>query len=295
MDRTTWIVVWDAAIAASRKRRRRGRRPAFSDLLIVLVYFWMVAHDRTQKWACARSSYGTLFRPRRLPSESQFSRRLRSEGVLDLLQAVHEELARSGVACAVMFMDAKALPVSENTRDKEARTGRCNGAFRRGYKVHALSTLDGRVPVWHVTPMNVADPTTAPLLLTHAKALGPLVLADTFYDGNTLYRATRERGSRLLTPLKGIAVKPRRIAGTDPDRLRAAAAWTHAPETTACVYRQRAGAERNFANLTNYAGGLTALPPWVRSLRRVRSWVGAKIILYHARRLPRRRPSILTA
>lgn len=287
MDRTTWIVVRDAAMAASRKLRRRGRRPAFSDLLIVLVYFWMVAHDRTQKWACSRSSYGTLFRPRRLPSESQFSRRLRSEGVLDLLQAVHEELARSGVACAVMFMDAKALPASENTRDKEARTGRCNGAFRRGYKVHALSTLDGRVPVWLVTAMNVADPTVAPLLLTHAKALGPLVLADTFYDGNTLYRATRERGSRLLTPLKGIAVKPWRIASTDPDRLRAAAAWTHAPETTACVYRQRAGAERNFANLTNYAGGLTALPPWVRGLRRVRSWVGTKIILYHARRLAR--------
>lgn len=287
MDRTTWILVRAAAMAASRKHRRRGRRPVFSDLMIVLIYLWMVSHDRTQKWACLRSSYGTLFRPRRLPSESQLSRRLRSEGVIDLLQAVHEELSRSGVACDVMFMDAKALPVSENTRDRDARTGRCNGGFRRGYKVHALSTLDGRVPVWHVTPMNVADPAAAPLLLTHARALGKLVLADTFYDGNGIYRTTRERGSRLLTPLKGIAKSARAIANTDPDRLRAAAAWTHEPQATACVYRQRSGAERNFANLTNYAGGLTSLPPWVRGLRRVRSWVGAKIILYHARRLTR--------
>jgi hypothetical protein len=32
------------------------------------------------------------------------------------------------------------------------------------------------------------------------------------------------------------------------------------------------------------AGGLgTALPPWVRTLARVRRWVGAKIVMYNAR------------
>ena len=38
--------------------------------------------------------------------------------------------------------------------------------------------------------------------------------------------------------------------------------------------------ERVFGVLCCTAGGLGALPPWVRTLDRVRRWVGAKIVLY---------------
>ena len=41
--------------------------------------------------------------------------------------------------------------------------------------------------------------------------------------------------------------------------------------------------ERAFANLSNFGGGLTHLPPWVRTLPRVTRWVTAKLIIYHAR------------
>ncbi len=37
--------------------------------------------------------------------------------------------------------------------------------------------------------------------------------------------------------------------------------------------------ERSLANLTNWGGGLTHLPPWVRTHRRVHRWVQAKLIL----------------
>jgi hypothetical protein len=45
----------------------------------------------------------------------------------------------------------------------------------------------------------------------------------------------------------------------------------------------RNGVERVFAVLSCTAGGLAALPAWVRGLERVRRWVGTKIILYNAR------------
>ena len=42
--------------------------------------------------------------------------------------------------------------------------------------------------------------------------------------------------------------------------------------------------ERRFANLTNWGGGLTCLPPWVRTHRRVHRWVQAKLVLTAVKR-----------
>ena len=41
--------------------------------------------------------------------------------------------------------------------------------------------------------------------------------------------------------------------------------------------------ERVFGVLCCTAGGVGALPSWVRTLERMRRWVGAKIVLYNAR------------
>ena len=43
--------------------------------------------------------------------------------------------------------------------------------------------------------------------------------------------------------------------------------------------KDRAEVERRFGNLTNWGGGLTCLPSWVRTHRRVRRWVQAKLVL----------------
>ena len=48
--------------------------------------------------------------------------------------------------------------------------------------------------------------------------------------------------------------------------------------------KDRAGVERQFGNLTNWGGGLTCLPAWVRTHRRVRRWVQAKLVLTRLKR-----------
>ena len=41
--------------------------------------------------------------------------------------------------------------------------------------------------------------------------------------------------------------------------------------------------ETTFGNMSSYGGGLGPLPAWVRTLRRVKRWIGVKIAPYHAR------------
>ena len=59
---------------------REGRRPAYPDTLIVAIYLWALTHDRPLCCPADRSSYTTVFRPRRLPSRSQFWRRCTTRG-----------------------------------------------------------------------------------------------------------------------------------------------------------------------------------------------------------------------
>ena len=59
--------------------------------------------------------------------------------------------------------------------------------------------------------------------------------------------------------------------------------WDERPGLAGLVLKARDEIERVFGVLTCTAGGLAPLPAWVRTLPRVRRWVGAKIILYNAR------------
>lgn len=45
--------------------------------------------------------------------------------------------------------------------------------------------------------------------------------------------------------------------------------------------------ERAFAHLCGRGGGLTSLPPWVRTPPRVRAWVLAKLVLHASRQRQR--------
>ena len=67
-------------------------------------------------------------------------------------------------------------------------------------------------------------------------------------------------------------------------------AWERRPALVRCAMRWRNQVERVFAALTCTAGGLAALPAWVRGTERVRRWVGVKIILYNARLKVREQP-----
>lgn len=278
MDSHIWRVVYKVIRQADRGIPRCGRRPQYSDALIVAIYLWSVAHDRPLCWACERSNYASCFRPRRLPSVSQFCRRIKSDRCQAILQRVHDILSQCESTTSVSFMDGRALTVGPHTKDREATRGWARGQFGRGYRLHAWASEDGRIPLWSVTSLNVSEKTVAKVLVNHG-IVGRFVLADAGYDSSAVYDAFMNRGVCLLTKMqqKNAGKGHRRQS---PARLAAAHAWRG---IAGYVHEERDQIERYFGQHAVTGGGLGPLPGWVRTLERVRRWVGAKLILYHAR------------
>ena len=79
MDTEVWRVLVAAVKSADRRIPRWGRRPTYSDALIVKLYLWSAWYDRPLSWACNPNHYNRMLRPRQLPSVSQFTRRVKSE------------------------------------------------------------------------------------------------------------------------------------------------------------------------------------------------------------------------
>jgi len=283
MDSHVWRVVYRAIREVDRVLPRVGRRPVFSDVLIVAMYVWTVGHDRPLCWACDRRHYGSDFRPRRLPSVSQFCKRIKTERCDGILQAVHDRLARSDVGTQLSYLDGRALCVGAHSKDRDARSGPAPGGMAKGYRLHAWATEDLRIPIWSVVPLNVSEKTVAGELLNARRAVG-VVLADSNYDAGWLYERVAERGGQLVTPLPENAGSGHRRQS--PSRLAALHLWD---ALGAYVYRDRLKIERVFGSTCCFGGGLGPLPAWVRTLPRVRRWVGAKLIIYHARLALRRR------
>jgi hypothetical protein len=278
MDSQGWRCLYRILVQEARGLAPHQRRPKFTDLLIVGMFLWAVAHDRPMCWACRPCNYHGAFRPRKLPSASQFSRRLREERTEQLLGRVFERLAEPDRPTPVIYLDGKPLVVGACSKDPDAHAGRVYGGFARGYKLHAITTEDKRILCWAVAPLNVDERTMAATLLAKVQPQG-LVLADGNYDSSKLYDQVAESGGYLLTPLP-------KNAGTghhyqSPWRLAAIEAWQCG--YARYVYADRIGIEQCLGNLTSYGGGLGPLPAWVRTLPRVHRWVGAKLILYHAR------------
>jgi hypothetical protein len=293
MDRDQWSVVLQSLKRASRqvlKEHPPLRRPRFADWLIAAMYLWAVAHDRPQGWACDRSHYSGVFRPRgRLPSVWQFNRRVRSPRVAMILQETHRLLAGSPAATALSYLDGKPLLVGVASKDRDARRGHVMGGWAKGYKLHAWMSEDRRIPLWAVTPLNAGEPPVARLLVAQVPTLSErsLTLADQNYDAHALHKELAARNGRLLLVPKG----DKGLEERHPVNLRKMGAARRelievsqkTPSLLRMVYRQRVNAEGILGNLCGYGGGLTHLPPWVRGLERVRRWVGGKIILYHGR------------
>jgi hypothetical protein len=282
MDRQVWKSVCAAIRSADRRVRRCGRRPQFSDQLILKMLLWSIMHDRPLCWACERDHYSTLFRPRQLPSVSQFCRRVKTSRINQMLQSVHEYLVRSDQRSTRVFFDGKPLPIGDFSRDPDARDGFGVSKLQRGYKLHALGTQDGRILDFRVLPLNAGEPDTA-RELTPSLPPQALALADSNYDSTFLYQAVNERGSVLITPLKGRARSADRLRRMSAGRRWAIDLWDRFPEICEHVQVWRDQIERIFSAVCGYGGGLSPLPAWVRRLDRVRRWVTGKIILYHAR------------
>jgi hypothetical protein len=294
MDREPWRIVLAAVRRAAgqvNKTHPPKRRPQFSDRLIVAMYLWAVAHDRPQSWACDRLHYSHVFRPRkRLPSVSQFNRRMNCAHTRLILSLVHEDLGGDVDATALSYLDGKPLAVGVASKDPEAARGHVMGGWAKGYKLHAWMSEDRRIPLWCVAPLNRGEVPVARVLVEQIhEPLSPrsLTLADSNYDTYDLHKELSACGGRLLTPLRQDPKTGQRhpvsLRQMGPARRELIEVKHKQPHLVRLVYRQRINAEGILGNLCGYGGGLTTLPPWVRRLYRVRRWVGGKIILYHAR------------
>jgi hypothetical protein len=294
MDRELWTSILIAIKRAAADVGWHGgrRRPVYANWLIVAMYVWSVAHDRPLSWACRRGSYGALFRPRRLPSISQFTRRIKSDDCQRILQRVHDEFAQRGVMTEAVYIDGKALVVSPVSKDRDARRGKISGGFARGYKLHAAVNANRRIVVWSVVGLNEDEKTVArQVLLPHLPPLSPdgLVLSDSQYDSAPLHEQSSEPlGVWLVHPLRNQhravgEFRARKLRQMPVSRRELVRLWKEHPELMRFIYKARQEIERVFGVLTCTAGGLANLPAWVRGLARVRRWVGVKIILYNAR------------
>jgi len=249
---------------------------------MVKMYLWSVWHDRPLCWACDRDHYNGWFRPKQLPSISQFCRRMKTARIQAMLEAVNEHLTRTNSPVSLSFFDGKALPISDYSCDPDARDGHGVGKFQRGYKLHAWGTAEGLIPRFAVRPLNEGEAKVA-RELTDRIPSSSLVLADSAFDSHHLYAAVTARDSQLLTPLRGRSRQPRNLRRMGIGRRAAIMCWDRFPARCGTVLRLRDQIERIFAALTGFGGGLTTLPPWVRRLDRVTRWVMAKIAIYHAR------------
>ncbi len=285
MDREIWCTVLTAIKRAARQVKSTVRCPLFGDWLIVAMYFWACRHDRPQCWACDREHYGRLFRPRKLPSVSQFNRRVRTASVQMILQRIHNDLAKIGLAMPVNFVDGKPMLVSPVSKDPDARWGHVTGGWGKGYKLHALVTEDRRIAVWSVTPLNVHETHVAEAMCDYLppQLANALMLGDGNYDAADFHKRVELTGSRLLVPLRGMAEHPVTLRQMGPARREHINASREHPALLKYVLNWRTQIERVFSTLSCHGGGLGPLPSWVRRLERTTRWIGCKIAMYHAR------------
>jgi hypothetical protein len=265
-------------------RRRRNGRFTYTDATILEVYLWAVINDRPVGWACVPEHWPPGLRRGPLPSHSVVSRRMRSPQVQRLFARLRRHAGMGGSSATLAIaIDAKPLPIASHSHDRQAGYGRAAGGKAKGYKLHAIVSLDGRLLVRRVTPMNKDERTIARRMLRELEHTGYL-LADGNYDSNPLFDAAKEHGLQLVAPRRYGSDKGLGHHRHSAARLRCRDLLENTiSDFGRELHHHRQAIERFFGTLTSAAGGLTCLPAWVRGIRRVRDWVDAKILCHHLR------------
>lgn len=270
---------------------RRGNQQ-FSDAAIVKVYFWSTQWDRPVSWACDEGNWPDDVRFSTVgfdvPSQPTMSRRMRTVGVLQLIERVQAKLAEALGGSLVKAIDSKPLVVGNYSKDRDARRGYAAGGKARGYKLHAITERKSFV-LWTLSGMNAVDQTAAAALLPRLRGWGYLG-ADNGYDANPLYRAASEVNHQLIAPPRKSNAGVRDVRRNSRQRIRSLDLWAdplkHCGQASAfarSIRNEREQIERNFGNAA--MNGLTAPPPWVRRPHRVATWTAAKLIQTMARQL----------
>jgi hypothetical protein len=282
MERELWPVLYRhlKAVANAFSQKYVQHQP----WVLAAVLLWAALHDRPISWACQRRHWSTTtLRPWRLPSPSTLSRRLHALPVGALLRALEERLRALGERRLLSLLDGKPLPVSNVSKDPDARRGRGAGGMAKGYKLHTLWSGRPLPQSWEVTPLNQAESVVGQRLVRQAPGAGYLV-GDGNYDSGPLYDEAARQGYQLLTPLPDNAGQGHRRQSAARLRARDLGAG----EFGRGLYGLRSQIERTYGNAVSFGGGLGPLPAWVRRLHRVRSWVWAKLLINAVRILRRK-------
>jgi hypothetical protein len=278
MEHQLWLSV--VAVLATLNLSPKPTVCDFSDEYIVKVHYWSVIHDRPVRWACNPKHWPLCQRRKRLPSPSTMSRRLRTPSVRTLLNALEQRVVAPAQPGLFWMIDGKPLSISGCSKDRQAGYGRAANAKAKGYKIHAIVDSEGAIAIWRLAPMNKDERVMAERLLRTAPVQG-YVVGDSNYDSNKVHRVCGTRDQLQLVT--------RRRYGADhgtghrkqtAGRLRSIQLTENPyPAFADQLLRDRDAIERHFAHATNWGGGLTCLPPWVRTHRRVHRWVQAKLVL----------------
>lgn len=247
----------------------------YSDAVIVLVFLWAVWNDRPVSWACRSEHWPSSQRDWPKPSPPTMSRRLRSGRVDPLMREVRQSLEGSLPDSGFCWLDGKALPVGNCSKDPDAGYGRVARGFARGYKLHVVWDAGGAIRAWDVRSLRVSEQAVAKQLIAQVSGNG-FVLADANYDANRLYEVAGQHGWQLLAHRRyrhAQGVGHHRHSVWRLHALRMLQDGVGPP-----LLKSRQGIERRFGNLVCFAGGLQGLPPWVRRVHRVKLWIQGKLI-----------------
>jgi hypothetical protein len=264
-------------------QRRASRRYTYSDASVFAVYLWAALCDRPVCWACRAENWPRGLRRGPLPDASTVSRRMRRPSIRRLRCRLEHALSRDEKWSLIIALDGKPLPIGPNSHDRQAGFGRSSGTMAKGYKLHMAATRHGAVLDWRLSPMQGDEREMGRRILRDLRHEG-YVLADTNYDSTKLHELTTSMGGQLVATRRkrGSGLGHRRHA---PGRLRAIEMMENRENRFGWeLLHERNAVERSFGTLACTSGCLTHLPPWVRTYRRVENWVGAKLIIYAARR-----------
>lgn len=275
MENELWTKVYQ--IVQGLGNNKRPKRAIYSDADILLTYLWAVLHDRPVYWACQKSNWPIYYRRRNLPNPSTITRRLRTNSIQQLIREVEKELINRYPPRICRWIDAKPLPISRNSKDKEAAYGYAEYGMGKGYKLHAIADESQGFVIWSVKSMNHCESNVADELIAQLDSEGYLI-GDGAYDRNRLYDLACEKSVQLIAlqryrKAQGLGHRPH-----SPRRLRALSLLKTPMGQK--LLASRNNIETMFAQLTNLGCGLSPLPNWVRTLFRVEMWVRGKMIFY---------------
>ena len=210
---------------------------------------------------------------------------MRDPLLVDDLKTLIERVQRRLPHARVLLTDGKAYPLSDRTKDPEALTGWASGRYAKGYKLHVIVDEGHRLLGWRIESMNKGETTICSELVDriHPQRRKRLMVGDAGYSSNQLHAMSAQRNIRLIAPRAkpGTGLGWRRhhrdrLSSVRLTESRGGWMWP-------MLRAKRSGVERFFSGLVTSCVGAGHLPSWVRSLRRTRLWIGAKLAINAAR------------